>query len=288
MPRFNPTAVKPAIEGFSGFRPKQWEADLPELSALNLAGGNLKMRCTLDGWDAASLRSLFEEEAYAEAALEAEIPVATLSDSELDALLEATSNADLPLYADSLNLVALGSAAFSQRTTFSQMGYPDSEACSRWMREIHAFNVLLATVAPEAPAGFMQFNSTVQWPTTFGLQPESIKVWGEVPPISVSLYLGGVWLRPSYRGRRRGAALVEAYWAVLSEELTALVAQLEHIAPAEGSEHLVQVWLSGEYWSQVGQRLGAAVMAELQHRCQGWLTPAQAKRVTLEIGVSVS
>lgn len=286
MPRFKPPAVKPTIEGFSGFRPKQWVADLPELSALNLAGGTLKMRCTLDGWDAASLRSLFEEEAYAEAAPEAEIPVASLSDSELDALLEATSNADRPLYADNLNLVALGSAAFSQRTTFSQRDYPDSEARSRWMKEIHTFNVLIATVAPEAPAGFMQFNSSVQWPTAFGLQPESIKDWGEVPPTSVSLYLGGVWLRPSYRGRRWGAALVEAYWVVLSEELNVLAAQLERIAPAEGPTHLVQVWLSGEYWSQVGQRLGATVMAELQHRCQGWL--AQAKRIRLEIGVSES
>lgn len=160
MPRFKPTAVKPTIEGFSGFRPKQWAADLPELSALNLSGGHLKVRCTLEDWDAESLRDLFEGEDYA----------------AVD--LEATPEADLPVYADCLNLVAVGETAFSQRTMLSQGNYPDSEARSRWMKELHTFNLLLTTGEPEAPAGFMQFNSAVQWPRPAGLQPEAIADWG--------------------------------------------------------------------------------------------------------------
>ena len=109
---------------------------------------------------------------------------------------------------------------------------------------------------------------------------------GEPPPLSVSLYLGGVWLRHAFRGRRWGASLVDAYWAVLRAELDAVVAQLEHIEPAEGPKHLVQVWLSAEYWSQVGQRLGASVIQELERRTQDWLFLAKAKNVVLEIGVT--
>lgn len=268
MPRFKPTAVKPTIEGFSGFRPKQWAADLPELSALNLSGGHLKVRCTLEDWDAESLRDLFEGEDYA----------------AVD--LEATPEADLPVYADCLNLVAVGETAFSQRTMLSQGNYPDSEARSRWMKELHTFNLLLTTGEPEAPAGFMQFNSVVQWPRPAGLQPEAIADWGEPPPLSVSLYLGGVWLRHAFRGRRWGASLVDAYWAVLRAELNTVVAQLEHIEPAEGPKHLVQVWLSAEYWSVVGQRLGTSVLQELERRTQDWLFLAKAKNVVLEIGVT--
>lgn len=172
MPRFKPTAVKPTIEGFSGFRPKQWAADLPELSALNLSGGHLKVRCTLEDWDAESLRDLFEGEDYAAADL------------------EATPEADLPVYADCLNLVAVGETAFSQRTMLSQGNYPDSEARSRWMKELHTFNLLLTTGEPEAPAGFMQFNSVVQWPRPAGLQPEAIADWGSRPRLVSASILG--------------------------------------------------------------------------------------------------
>ena len=73
---------------------------------------------------------------------------------------------------------------------------------------------------------------------------------------------------------------------MLRAELNTVVAQLEHIEPAEGPKHLVQVWLSAEYWSVVGQRLGTSVLQELERRTQDWLFLVKAKNVVLEIGVT--